>query len=101
MDIFLDNKKPVYILILGETAFMEYNEDAPDNDYVAEVVPMYGRAVIFNGSFPHSAHPPAPSYGGPRYTFAVKLSYTKHDALVKTHHEESRHNYFGLQEQVK
>nr|CAB3263028.1 uncharacterized protein LOC100186758 [Phallusia mammillata] len=105
-----DEKETTFLLYLspnwtaedyGETAFMEYNYDSPDNDYVAEVVPMYGRAVIFSGNFPHSAHPPAPSYGGPRYTFAVKLSYTKREALIKTHHEESRHNYFGLQEQVR
>ena len=79
-------------LILGETAFMEKNYDTPDNDYVAEIVPRYGRAVIFDGNFPHSAHPPAPDYSGPRYTFVVKLSINKREAITKAFNEESPHS---------
>ena len=70
---------------------MEKNFDSPDNDYVAEVVPRYGRAVIFDGSFPHSAHPPAPDYSGPRYTFVVKLSINKSEAVKKAFREEGQH----------
>lgn len=77
---------------------MELNHDSLENDYVAEVVPRYGRAVIFNGTFPHSARPPAPYYSGPRYTFAVKLSATKLLAVKKTLYEESRHDPIGLLE---
>ena len=79
------------VIRLGETAFMEKNFDTPDNDYVAEVVPSYGRAVIFDGKFPHSAHPPAPDYSGPRYTFVVKLSINKLEAIKKAFKEESQH----------
>ncbi|XP_039256913.2 uncharacterized protein LOC120333637 [Styela clava] len=75
----------------GETAFMETNDNAPDNEYVAEVVPMYGRAVIFNGHFPHSARPPSVMHYDARYTFAVKLSYTKLLAVRKTFDEEFKH----------
>uniref|UniRef100_H2ZAF5 Prolyl 4-hydroxylase alpha subunit Fe(2+) 2OG dioxygenase domain-containing protein n=1 Tax=Ciona savignyi TaxID=51511 RepID=H2ZAF5_CIOSA len=84
----------------GETAFMEHNYDSPDNDYVAEVVPMYGRAVIFSGNFPHSARPPAPYHAGPRYTFAVKMSFTKWEAVVKTFHEEGRHSMLSTKENI-
>ena len=80
---------------------MELNFDSPKNDYVAEVVPRYGRAVIFNGTFPHSARPPAPYYAGPRYTFAVKLSATKLIALRKTFSEELRHDPMGMVETLK
>ena len=71
---------------------MERNYDTSDNDYVAEVVPRYGRAVIFEGNFPHSAHPPAPDYPGPRYTFVVKLSVNKLEAVKKSFREESQHS---------
>lgn len=75
----------------GETAFMETNDDSVDNEYVAEVVPLYGRSVIFDGNFPHSARPPSVMHDGPRYTFAVKLSVDKLTAIRKTFIEESRH----------
>ena len=76
---------------LGETAFMEKNFDSPDNDYVAELVPKYGRAIIFDGNFPHSGHPPAPDYHGPRYTFVVKLSVNKLEAIQKALFQEKDH----------
>jgi len=50
---------------------------------------MYGRAVIFDGRFDHSARPTSPSYAGPRYTFAVKLSETKLLGVRKNLYEES------------
>jgi len=90
-----------FFLFSGETAFMELNKDSVDNDYVAEVVPLYGRAVIFSGDFPHSARPPSPSHPGPRYTFAVKLSFTKLEALKKTYSEEVKHDPFSLEESFR
>nr|XP_026694880.1 uncharacterized protein LOC100186758 isoform X2 [Ciona intestinalis] len=104
-----DEKEMTFLLYLspnwtaadyGETAFMEHNYDSPDNDYVAEVVPMYGRAVIFTGNFPHSARPPAPYHAGPRYTFAVKMSFTKWEAVSKTFSEESRHSMLSIKETI-
>ncbi|XP_076820366.1 uncharacterized protein LOC143465783 isoform X1 [Clavelina lepadiformis] len=82
----------------GETAFMEHNYDTPENDYVAEVIPYYGRAVIFDGNFPHSAHPPAPDYPGPRYTFAVKLAVNKMVAIEKIFGVEAAHSTESMDE---
>lgn len=75
----------------GETAFMETNDDNKYNEYVAEVVPTFGRAVIFDGNFPHSAHPPSVLHYNARYTLAVKLSYNKLIAVQKTFIEEKKH----------
>lgn len=75
----------------GETAFMETNNDLKYNEYVADVVPTFGRAVIFDGNFPHSAHPPSVLHYNARYTLAVKLSYNKLLAVQKTFVEEKKH----------
>lgn len=95
-----DEKEMTFLLYLspnwtaadyGETAFMETNNDHKYNEYVAEVVPTFGRAVIFDGNFPHSAHPPSVTHYNARYTLAVKLSYNKLIAVRKTFVEEKKH----------
>ncbi|XP_022090064.1 uncharacterized protein LOC110978974 [Acanthaster planci] len=78
----------------GETVFRENNRD--DSEYVASVVPQYGRVVIFQGIIPHSARPPSTLFKGARLSFAVKLSATPWLARVKMlkqefAHEESMH----------
>ncbi|KAI8479615.1 hypothetical protein Bbelb_426330 [Branchiostoma belcheri] len=74
----------------GETAFFEANDD--DTEYIAEVLPKFGRAVIFRGIIPHSARPPSVFFTGARYTFAVKMSVDRATAIRKTFHEEGRHD---------
>ncbi|XP_038078871.1 uncharacterized protein LOC119746140 [Patiria miniata] len=78
----------------GETVFRENNRD--DSEYVASVVPRYGRVAIFQGIIPHSARPPSTLYTGARLSFAVKLSVNPWVARVKMlkqefAHEESMH----------
>eukprot|EP00058_Branchiostoma_floridae_P025287 XP_002610777.1 hypothetical protein BRAFLDRAFT_126315 [Branchiostoma floridae] len=63
----------------GETAFFEHNDD--DTEYIAEVLPKFGRAVIFRGIIPHSARPPSVFFSGARYTFAVKMSVNQATAI--------------------
>ncbi|XP_066295870.1 uncharacterized protein [Branchiostoma lanceolatum] len=79
----------------GETAFFESNDD--DTEYIAEVLPKFGRAVIFRGIIPHSARPPSVFFSGARYTFAVKMSVDQATAIRKTFHEEGRHD-LGLRQ---
>nr|XP_006820061.1 PREDICTED: uncharacterized protein LOC102810274 [Saccoglossus kowalevskii] len=76
----------------GETAYFERNSD--DTEYIAEVLPSYGRAVIHEGIIPHSARPPSSLYTGARLSFAVKMSINERVGrekiiLEKFRHEES------------
>ena len=42
----------------GETIFLD------GNDFVAAVLPKFGRLVVFEGSIDHSARPPSPNIHG-------------------------------------
>ena len=52
----------------GETIF--YTED---HEIRRAVRPRPGRMILFLGGLIHSARPPLPSHGGPRYTVALKF----------------------------
>ena len=52
----------------GETIF--YTED---HEIRRAVRPRPGRVILFPGGLIHSARPPLPSHGGPRYTVALKF----------------------------
>ena len=56
----------------GETVF--FTGDTPWNaESITAVRPRYGRVVIFNGTFLHSARPPSPTFAGNHfYEQAVK-----------------------------
>ena len=73
----------------GETAFFETNTD--DTELVTEVRPKYGRVCIFDGTIPHSARPPSPSFTGGRYSLAVKVASSKFKAYSDTLREKSHH----------
>merc|ERR1719354_132522 len=74
----------------GETVFWErwLHEDDDVNEIVAAVLPLFGRAVIFDGDFPHSATPP--SNGGLRMTLAVKMVPGKSEAVRMNFREDSK-----------
>ncbi|EDV24217.1 hypothetical protein TrispH2_007332 [Trichoplax sp. H2] len=77
----------------GETAYTTNNSDI--SEFVTEVRPRYGRVVIFQGTIPHSARPPAHDFKGIRYSFAVKMANTEHQARVNRFMEDFR-LYKGL-----
>ena len=64
------------------------HEDDDVNEIVAAVLPLFGRAVIFDGDFPHSATPP--SNGGLRMTLAVKMVPGKSAAVRMNFREDSK-----------
>ncbi|XP_070560656.1 uncharacterized protein [Ptychodera flava] len=72
----------------GETAYFETNDD--DTEYVAEVLPVYGRVAVHEGFIPHSARPPSSLYPGARLTFAVKMSINEQVARTKMILEKHR-----------
>ncbi|XP_028394289.1 uncharacterized protein LOC114518487 isoform X2 [Dendronephthya gigantea] len=73
----------------GETVFYETNDDK--TEIITEVLPKYGRVVIFQGIIPHSARPPSRNFTGARLSFAVKLSVNEFTGRLKASREELRH----------
>ena len=73
----------------GETVFYEKNDDI--TEIITEVLPKYGRVVIFQGIIPHSARPPSRNFTGARLSFAVKLSTNERTGRLKASREELKH----------
>jgi len=78
----------------GETIFLDQIQDIEYDkkgqviqekayETIVSVKPKYGRMAMFRNIIPHSARPPSPDFRGTRYTFAVKLSRTRHIGLTK------------------
>lgn len=75
--------------LYGETIFLDQrhpeHEELEDSsfDFIAGVVPKYGRIVIFRNLILHSARPPSSSFLAARYTFPIKVSETRGHARAK------------------
>lgn len=84
---------------MGETVWFEQREQGHDGIHIftgpggeefepiAAVRPKYGRVVVFRNMIEHSARPPSMHFHGCRYSFAVKVSKTKHTALCRQLYE--------------
>jgi len=85
----------------AETTFYQYDEETFKTgniakmetvgkigyDFIAGVIPKFGRVALFRNLIPHSARPPAPSFLAARYTFLVKVSESMRQAKAKMLHE--------------
>ncbi|XP_076802767.1 uncharacterized protein LOC143446834 isoform X1 [Clavelina lepadiformis] len=81
----------------GETTFVVLKEADGVHEFIgqggevyeaiATVTPKFGRIAIFRNNIEHSAHPPSTQFTGVRFTFALKVSRTKHLSLVKRTYE--------------
>ena len=66
----------------GETTWFTKNAEFDNEINIeAEIQPLYGRVVIFDGLIPHSARPPAIDYRGARYSLAVKMAASRWHAV--------------------